>query len=824
MSNYLKASEYLQSSKYELVPQNTYDTISGTEVLSSQSKSTSLTGSVSIVSTDISSITWTNKSSQKNIGHWGTFNTGQSMGKSLVAVKTKEYTVTLTSSGQAISSKNCRATFSLKGSQWSVASDDVIYNISDIDEIENVDEWTDWSNPDALVTEVKISAYKKDDWTGDSDYVKYSAERVPMFGFLKDGAEYLSDVQFTSSRDIYGTLRYKPTWTDTEITSHMPSSDLVITRWMPTVEDTSSIITYQNFHALADDWEFNGSHNTGGTLPVSGTTWQVRRDLSNYDNNPYTAMITYKSLYEPFSVWYEQISDYSIKVHFTIPIAYVYAAASAYTTQTYLGILYKHACDSTIFYNETTSVDVTLECGQQGTDTSNFSYSIDDAGNLTTAIDNVNILNLSGSELITDLATIKLNGSTGSWKEKLSLAILTEYSNGKTTFECKVPAEVGYTKNFKINDLYYIKKQDGSSITRGYKATPFVLKNITKSLEQGSFTWTLKFLEGPKSRRLNELGDSLILPLEVADDSLVLQEVTGGIEDTAWVSTYACGQESTWFWERLNDASENKHCRYSSAKGPFTDSYVLIFDDTLLAGSTLDNSYAPIILSTTYDGTSLVSVLSYSLYDVTESDITYGRISILCRITSNVELFRDATKPPIIVGIRVFRPINTSLLKGDAYVQTNFYGASLFGLCLKLPQKSDQESSSASVETALQSLCLEAENFYDPNKYKIAIVNIYDFKSTLSHVQLYILKNTTRHFVLRNSGGVVVSGNSLNFYKSLGINVFVCGKVYAPSLEDLKTGITPVHPYAPFTYGVNAVYTYIYIYKSADFVAPKEFQ
>ena len=471
MSNYLKASEYQQSSKHELVPQNVYDTVSGTEVLASQSTTTELTDSVSISSSDISRTSWTKKVSQKNIGHWGAFNTGQAMAKSLVAVKTKEFTITLKSVSQTISSRDCSATVKLKGEQWNASYDDAAYSLSDIDTLEGTDEWSDWSDADKIVTEIKTSAYKGDSWESDSVYVNYSNGRVPLYGFLKDGVEYLSDVQFSSSRNSSGTLVYSPTWDDKVVTDKMPATDLVITKWMPLSADYTSIITYANFHCKDSDWEYNGSKISGGTLPTVGTKWLCRADLVYEADNPYSAMITYDSQFETFSFWYEQVNEYTIKVHFTIPIAYVYAAASAYTTQTYVGILYKHDCDSTLFYNEVTSAEITLTCGQQGTDSQEFSYSLDANENLTESVTNVNILNLSGNELITDQAYRDLGDAlTSTWKEAVSSAVLKEYKNGKTTFECKVPAEIGYSKGFKINDLYYIKKQDGSSIVRGYKA------------------------------------------------------------------------------------------------------------------------------------------------------------------------------------------------------------------------------------------------------------------------------------------------------------------------------------------------------------------
>lgn len=823
MSNYLKASEYQQSSKHELVPQNVYDTVSGTEVLASQSTVTELTDSVSISSSDISSTSWTKKVSQKNIGHWGAFNTGQAMAKSLVAVKTKEFTITLKSVSQTISSRDCSATAKLKGEQWNASYDDAAYSLSDIDTLEGADEWSDWSDADKIVTEIKTSAYKGDSWESDSAYVNYSNGRVPLYGFLKDGVEYLSDVQFSSSRNSSGTLVYSPTWDDKVVTDKMPATDLVITKWMPLSADYTSIITYANFHCKDSDWEYNGSKISGGTLPTVGTKWLCRADLVYEADNPYSAMITYDPQFETFSFWYEQVNEYTIKVHFTIPIAYVYAAASAYTTQTYVGILYKHNCDSTLFYNEITSAEITLTCGQQGTDSQEFSYSLDANENLTESVTNVNILNLSGNELITDQAYRDLGDElTSTWKEAVSSAVLKEYKNGKTTFECKVPAEIGYSKGFKINDLYYIKKQDGSSIVRGYKAAPFVLKNITKTFEQGSFVWTLKFLEGPVSQRLNEQGSSqLIYWLNTSKWSSVATEKVSNSSDATYLVPYAMHTSSIYFYEGLN--ADSDHFKFVCTKQS-DGSYNLQFYDTLLYNATLDDSYEPIWW---LDGVILVNY--YNISSAKDSTHAWGIVTVNVYLADDYVKYWIEGRPQGIFWLRVKRasPFNVNYTS-DYLTKTNLYGASLFGVCLQLPQLTYEEGSAQSIEVANQTMFYPSLNSFDPNKQKISLVMLVAFSTALSLSQrvvlnLYALSLT---WTLRNSGGQKISTRTYG-HGIVYTGGYTAAKFYVTykiTEEDLKTGIIPTFVNLPSTWSsiITKVHCRVYLFDSAELTGPKE--
>jgi hypothetical protein len=289
----------------------------------------------------------------------------------------------------------------------------------------------------------------------DPHLVDYTGSSVPLFGWVR-------------------VLRPAGAFTlgSNSASRNQPDPQDVLTTW---VDQEKS-----DYWAKRENWSGFGMADAVEMWPVD---LYAKGDMN-------TTKIVLNNKTVPISTTVVKIDDYNYRVDYSIPVRYEYMASSQYYTSI-LGIRTYHDLDNYCFLDRITKLTVELQTQQLDEDSRDISVSLDGTGALTDTVLNVHPLSFERNELIT-LGTLWGNKL---WIEEMPRYILEKFQSGKYVVECEVPATWALRNNVHVNTEMTIQLQDTTKITRNGADCVFLVKNITKHMQDNNFMFTLSLME-----------------------------------------------------------------------------------------------------------------------------------------------------------------------------------------------------------------------------------------------------------------------------------------------------------------------------------------
>lgn len=259
------------------------------------------------------------------------------------------------------------------------------------------------------------------------------------------------------------------------VSGYKPPEDIVLTNW--------DNLPGAYWHPPYDNWTGYDTTNS-----VRQGPYQTTQNVTSEYNNEFIPIKDDKVSYR---CQVTKLSDYKLRIDYSIPIRYGYLAAARTVNDLFPWV--DAVSDSYGFKVVISKIEFKLKAWTLNEDTENVAYSRVTDSQLTTDVVNNNIFNFNTNPFITKETYYETKDNT--WDKYISQEILNKYVVGKYIVECKVPMQYVIDNNISINTQLKVKLQNGSYITRDNNVCIFQVKNIEKSFDKSSFNCTLKLLE-----------------------------------------------------------------------------------------------------------------------------------------------------------------------------------------------------------------------------------------------------------------------------------------------------------------------------------------
>ena len=216
-----------------------------------------------------------------------------------------------------------------------------------------------------------------------------------------------------------------------------------------------------------NEYVYDDSTNVGTTPALRYSMWPA----AFYEQDPTSLVktsttkadqrIKVPNITRNVSITLTKLTDYSYKVDVTVPVKYVYMAASRYNQQNLLAEV-KEDQDSLAFLDLITQVTVKLYSYSLVGEKQKIEYSFTPTGELTTVLDDTNILSIPANNLIrTDT---DFGGSP--WYSAVPFLALTNYKDGRYSAEVEVPGDYALAEGLTVNTPLKLKNIHNDYITK----------------------------------------------------------------------------------------------------------------------------------------------------------------------------------------------------------------------------------------------------------------------------------------------------------------------------------------------------------------------
>lgn len=302
-------------------------------------------------------------------------------------------------------------------------------------------------------------------WENNSASVNYKNSSVPMFTWAKK----IVPAQYPATGEYY----------------NVPDEEDILTQWADVVG--------QSTWPLTDGWKWTSSYpywnpESGIDTTLMWPYWERRPVESPYIPS---ARIAIANRYFDVITNLVIVDDYTYRVDYEIPARYVYMAVSQYYTKNIFGKITYHDLDNYSFVDYIDSFKIDLVAATINTDSSQLSYSLDSAGNLTENVKNNHPMSFSDNLFI----TLNTFWGTDKWTEKMPQHLLQQYAKGKFIVTCDINATWAIKNGVVAGARCNIKLQDSTFISRKGVTSTFEVKNIEKYFKNDQFIYRIKLME-----------------------------------------------------------------------------------------------------------------------------------------------------------------------------------------------------------------------------------------------------------------------------------------------------------------------------------------
>ena len=368
------------------------------------------------------------------------------------------------------------------------------------------------------------------------DYQIHTADA--MFGVtmasvsitLKSTKPVVSDVQLEVSLSGITKKRTESSWDNMYFTS---ISDIVsdLNAFPSQSEDFTSNSELQNYEIgkvivapfIKSDVSDNAKVNTGdiwaqwdrehssSTLPGMQVTQDAGKTEGwNYYN--VSSAVRAKGSITENVLWYQkrvinivqsftQIDQYTFSVVLSVPVK---AVGGAKTRAVKATIYTGGTAGNDVIYSEgdpislielmdlLKEITITVKGKTVNDDKVDFGYSLDNQGELTTSLKNMNVFSFIESELVTPRTVWGMDN----WMTSMSKYILDEYVRGKYQVEFDIYLHKLFSKNISINSQLKIMQLNSLPIRRDDRDVLFLVKSIEKQADSKGYLAHIKAVEG----------------------------------------------------------------------------------------------------------------------------------------------------------------------------------------------------------------------------------------------------------------------------------------------------------------------------------------
>lgn len=186
----------------------------------------------------------------------------------------------------------------------------------------------------------------------------------------------------------------------------------------------------------------------------------------------------------------EKIDELTYKVNYSVPVRYLQWCA----IYPWNKAPWKPLSSSYGWIDKISAATFEVVATDYDYTTSEYSYSLDSSGALTSDAKNKYPVKFDANELLTNAVTWEED----SWVTKMSSYLLTKFKDGKYIVSCDVRAAWVLQNDVHVNDEVNIKLLDGSFITSRSSTTTkltFQVKNIEKVFNESEFYYTIQLME-----------------------------------------------------------------------------------------------------------------------------------------------------------------------------------------------------------------------------------------------------------------------------------------------------------------------------------------